>query len=197
MARTTKKTQPTQAAAAQKQESAVVAEPAKAATAAKKHTPVKLDDSVLISVKSNVYGGLVYINRRTGDQTTWDRCGDVQTLTMGDLRAMKGTQRAFFENQWIYIVGVEDAEYEDVAPEDIYRSLMVTQYYKNILNPDNYAEIFTWSETRIRETIAGMSDGAKTNLIVAANTCIADGTLDSLRTIQLLEKCLGCELDKP
>lgn len=197
MARTTKKTPPAQAAAAQKQENAVVAEPAKAAPAAKKHAPAKLDDSVLISVKSNVYGGLVYINRRTGDQTTWDRCGDVQTLTMGDLRAMKGTQRAFFENQWIYIVGVEDDGYEDVTPEDIYRSLMVTQYYKNILNPDNYAEIFTWSEARIRETIAGMSDGAKTNLIVAANTCIADGTLDSLRTIQLLEKCLSCELDKP
>lgn len=194
MARTTKKTQPAQAAAEQKQ---VVMETEKKPMAAQKRTPVKLDDSVLISVKSNVYGGLVYINRRTGDKTVWSQCGDVQTLTMGDLRAMKGTQRAFFENQWIYIVGVEDAGYEDVVPEDIYRSLMVTQYYKNVLDPDNYAEIFTWNESRIREAIAGMSDAGRTNLIVAANTCIADGTLDSLRTIQLLEKCLGCELDKP
>lgn len=194
MARTTKKTQPAQAAAEQKQ---VVIEAEKKPMAAPKRTPVKLDDSVLISVKSNVYGGLVYINRRTGDKTVWNQCGDVQTLTMGDLRAMKGTQRAFFENQWIYIVGVEDAGYEDVVPEDIYRSLMVTQYYKNVLDPDNYAEIFAWNESRIREAIAGMSDAGRTNLIVAANTCIADGTLDSLRTIQLLEKCLGCELDKP
>lgn len=197
MARTTKKVQAVHEVTAQDKVQHPIAEVAEMPGAAQKRAPVKLDDSVLISVKSNVYGGLVYINRRTGDQTTWDQCGDVQTLSMGDLRAMKGTQRAFFENQWIYIVGVEDAGYEDVTPEDIYRNLMVSQYYKNVLDPDNYTEIFSWSEPRIRELIAQMSDGAKTNLIVAANTCIADGSLDSLRKIQLLEECLGCELAKP
>ena len=123
--------------------------------------------------------------------------GDVQTLTMGDLRAMKGTQRAFFENQWIFIVGVDESGYDDVTAEDIYKNLMVTQYYKNILDPDNYIEIFSWEPQRIKETISMMSDGAKMNLVVAANTCIEDGTLDSLRKIQVLEECLGCELTKP
>ena len=158
---------------------------------------VKLDDSVLISVKSNTFGGLLYVNPRTGDKTEWNGCGDVQTLTMGDLRAMKGTQRAFFENQWIYIVGVDESGYEDVTAEDIYKSLMVTQYYKNVLDPDNYAEIFSWEPHRIQEVVSMMSDGAKMNLVVAANTCIDDGTLDSLRKIQVLEECLGCELKKP
>lgn len=159
--------------------------------------PVKLDDSVLISVKSNTFGGLIYVNPRTGDKTEWNGCGDVQTLTMGDLRAMKGTQRAFFENQWIYIVGVDEGGYEEVTSEDIYKSLMVTQYYKNILDPDNYAEMFSWEPTRIKEAVSMMSDGAKMNLVVAANTSIEDGTLDSLRKIQILEECLGCELTKP
>ena len=158
---------------------------------------VKLDDSVLISVKSNTFGGLLYVNPRTGDKTEWNGCGDVQTLTMGDLRAMKGTQRAFFENQWIYIVGVDESGYEEVTAEDIYKSLMVTQYYKNVLDPDNYAEIFSWEPHRIQEVVSMMSDGAKMNLVVAANTCIEDGTLDSLRKIQVLEECLGCELKKP
>lgn len=158
---------------------------------------VKLDDSVLISVKSNTFGGLLFVNPRTGDKTEWSECGDVQTLTMGDLRAMKGTQRAFFENQWIFIVGVDESGYDDVTAEDIYKNLMVTQYYKNILDPDNYIEIFSWEPHRIKETISMMSDGAKMNLVVAANTCIEDGTLDSLRKIQVLEECLGCELTKP
>lgn len=158
---------------------------------------VKLDDSVLISVKSNTFGGLLYVNPRTGDKTEWNGCGDVQTLTMGDLRAMKGTQRAFFENQWIYIVGVDESGYDDVTAEDIYKSLMVTQYYKNILDPDNYVELFSWEPHRIKEAVSMMSDGAKMNLVVAANTSIEDGTLDSLRKIQVLEECLGCELTKP
>lgn len=158
---------------------------------------VKLDDSVLISVKSNTFGGLLYVNPRTGDKTEWNGCGDVQTLTMGDLRAMKGTQRAFFENQWIYIVGVDEAGYEDVTAEDIYKSLMVTQYYKSVLDPDNYVEMFSWEPHRIKEVVSMMSDGAKMNLVVAANTSIEDGTLDSLRKIQVLEECLGCELTKP
>lgn len=162
-----------------------------------KKIPAKLDDSVMIAVKSNVYGELIYVNQRTGDQTVWSGCGDVQVLTMGDLRAMKGTQRSFFVNQWIYIVGVEDSGYEDVTPEYIYRNLMVSQYYKSVLDPDNYAEIFTWKEAKIRDAISYMSEAAKTNLIVAANTSIADGTLDSLKTIRLLEECLGCELQKP
>ena len=158
---------------------------------------VKLDDSVLISVKSNTFGGLLFVNPRTGDKTEWSGCGDVQTLTMGDLRAMKGTQRAFFESQWIFIVGVDESGYDDVTAEDIYKNLMVTQYYKNILDPDNYIEIFSWEPQRIKEAISMMSDGAKMNLVVAANTCIEDGTLDSLRKIQVLEECLGCELTKP
>ena len=44
---------------------------------------VKLDDSVLISVKSNTFGGLIYVNPRTGDKTEWNGCGDVQTLFGG------------------------------------------------------------------------------------------------------------------
>ena len=158
---------------------------------------VKLDDSVLISVKSNTFGGLLFVNPRTGDKTEWSGCGDVQTLTMGDLRAMKGTQRAFFENQWIFIVGVDESGYDDVTAEDIYKNLMVTQYYKNILDPDNYVEMFSWEPHRIKEAVSMMSDGAKMNLVVAANTSIEDGTLDSLRKIQVLEECLGCELTKP
>ena len=53
--------------------------PAKAETAApaKPGQPakVRLDDSVLIRVKSNTYGQLIYVNKRTGDRTEWSRFG--------------------------------------------------------------------------------------------------------------------------
>ena len=162
-----------------------------------KQAPLKLDDSVLIQVKSNVFGELIYINARTGDRTTWSGCGDVQILSVGDLRAMKGSQRVFFENQWVYLVGIEDAGFEEVSVEDLYKALLLSQYYRSLVNPDNYTEIFSYDLAKRREVIMSMSSASKMNLIVAANTCIADGTLDSLKKIKLLEECLGCELDKP
>ena len=159
--------------------------------------PVKLDDTVLINVKSNTYGTLFFRNPRTGDATEWSHFGDVAQLTMGDLRAMKGAQRAFYENQWIYIMDVEDAGYEDVTADDVCKALMVSQHYKNVLDPDNFDQIFSWPESKVKERIAMMGSGVKMNLIVAANTAIKNGRLDSLKRIKLLEELLGCELDRP
>lgn len=157
----------------------------------------KLDDSVLITVKSNVFGELLYINSRTGDKFTWSGCGDVQDLSVGDIRAMKGTQRAFFENQWIILTGIDEPGYEDISAEEIYKILMLSQYYKNIVDPDNYTAIFSWDLPKMKEAVNSMSAASKMNLVVAANTCIVNGTLDSLKKIKALEECLGCELDKP
>ena len=180
-----------------KDDVAVMAAPAEPVVKSAPKRAIKLDDTVLVNVKSNTYGQLFFRNPRTGDATEWSHFGDVQTLTMGDLRAMKGSHRAFYENQWIYILGVEDGGYEDVTPDDIYKTLMVGQYYKNVLDPDNFHQIFSWSEPKIRERVAMMSSGAKLNLVVAANTAVQNGTLDSLKKIKTLEDVLGCELDRP
>lgn len=180
-----KKTQ----AAAPVEEETVKAAPKKAAPKI-----VKLDDTLLVTVKSNVYGQLTYTNSRTGDTTVWAHFGEPQDISMGDLRAMKGTQRAFFENQWIYIVGVVDEGYEDVTSEDIYKVLQVTQYYKNVLDPARFHEFFRWEEQKIRDHVGMLSKRGKANLVVAANHAIENGTLDSVKKIRLLEELLGCEL---
>lgn len=193
VARTTKTTKANSAAPKATQAAASVVEP----VAAVRPALTKLDDSVLITVKSNVFGELLYINSRTGDKFTWSGCGDVQDLSVGDIRAMKGTQRAFFENQWIILTGVDEPGYEDVSAEEIYKILMLSQYYKNIVDPDNYTAIFSWDLPKMKEAVNSMSSASKMNLVVAANTCIANGTLDSLKKIRALEECLGCELDKP
>lgn len=162
-----------------------------------KKKQVKLDDTILVNVKSNTFGKLIYVNPRTGDRTVWDHYGDVQTLSMGDLRAMKGTQRAFYENQWIFIVDIADGDYEDVSADDIYKALLVSQYYKNVIDPSNFAKVFTMDTDKIKERVAMMSKGARLNLIVAAGTAIKNGQLDSLKRIKTLEEVLGCELERP
>ena len=172
--------------------------PAKEETAApakpERPAKVRLDDSVLIRVKSNTYGQMIYVNKRTGDRTEWSRFGEEQSVTMGDLRAMKGTQLPFFSDQMIVVTGCDDERYPDLTPAEIYDALLVSRYYKNIVDPDNFGKIFSASEDEIRQWVSQMSSNARMNLIVALNAAIRNGTLDSLRKIKLFEDLLGCEL---
>ena len=167
--------------------------PAKEETAApakpERPAKVRLDDSVLIRVKS-----LIYVNKRTGDRTEWSRFGEEQSVTMGDLRAMKGTQLPFFSDQMIVVTGCDDERYPDLTPAEIYDALLVSRYYKNIVDPDNFGRIFSASEDETRQWVSQMSSNARMNLIVALNAAIRNGTLDSLRKIKLFEDLLGCEL---
>lgn len=154
----------------------------------------KLTDMAMVNVQSNVYGELIYVNPRNGDTTKWGEFGDVQPMSLGDLRAMRGTQRAFFENNWIYVKEVLDDGYDACTAEDVYRYLTVSQYYKDVLDPDNFSTLFTMPAAELQRRISMMSEGAKMNLVVASNDAIRDGTLDSIRKIKVLEDALGCEL---
>ncbi len=158
---------------------------------------MRLDDSALIRVKSNTFGTLIYINKRTGDRTEWSGFGDEQLVTMADLRAMKGTQNAFFSDNMIVITGCQDPRYTDVTPGDIYDALLVSRYYKNILDPDRFDTIFSMSDSEIRERVGYLTSNAKLNLVVALNRAVQSGQLDSLRKIRLFEELLGCELAQP
>lgn len=192
--KTTNKNTKKKAEEVKTEEIAEVASDSVVASACEK--PTKFDDTLRVIVQSNVHGGLLFINQRTGDKTEWNHFGDKQTLTMGDLRSMRGAQRAFFENNWIFVECIDEDGYEEVTPEDVYKALMVTQYYKNSLTPDNFYELFSMNPDELRKRIHRMSADAKTNLIVAANDGIRNGSLDSLKVIQTIEGALGCELVK-
>lgn len=155
---------------------------------------VKLEDNVLITVKSNVFGKLTFKNNKTGDVTKWLEFGETQELSIGDLRSMKGTQRRFFSDNWIIIEGVYDDGYEDVTPEDIYKTLQVSQYYEELLCPKNINDVFNWSIKDIESKVPNMSAGVKESLIIKANELIEKNVLDSRNMIKSLEKALKCEL---
>lgn len=71
------------------------------------------------------------------------------------------------------------------------------QYYKNIINPDDYSVVCNWSLSDIEKKIPLLTKNAKTNLAIALNTYIESGDLDSLKKIKAFEKALDCSLCKP
>lgn len=155
---------------------------------------VKIGDGVSVKVKSGFYGVLYYKNPRSGETFIWEHSGDVQFLSMSDLKTMKAQDVGYFKNQWIVIIGVADDSDCKAKPADIYNALAIDVYYKNFIDPTTFDEVCSWTESEIVEKIKMLSEGARQNLIVALNGFIKDGTLDSRRKIKAFEKALDCEL---
>ena len=160
---------------------------------------LRLDDNVLISVKSNRFGELIYINHKTGDETRWENFGDVQPLSVGDLRAMKAKQLTFFKENWITIEGIEDADddYDDVEIEEIYEALQISQYYDEYLCPKDINKVFNWTTDEIKNKIPRMTKSVRESILVRANELIKLNILDSMSKVKALEEVLGCELTSP
>jgi len=157
---------------------------------------IKFSDDTLISVKSNVFGTLIYINHKTGDEVRWDNFGETQTLSVGDLRAMKAKQLAFYKENWIVFEGIEDSseEYEDIDVQDIYDVLQVSQYYKDYLCPNDLNEVFNWTTTEMRNKIPRMTKSVREAIAIRANELITEGILDSMSKVKTLEEILNCQL---
>lgn len=160
---------------------------------------LRLDDTVSILVSSNVFGLLTYVNHKTGDKYQWSKIGEVQSLYVSDIRAMKSNQQRFLEENWILIEGIADLdeEFEGVDIDDVYEALQISHYYKNRLCPKDIGEIFNWSASEIRAKVPKMTQTVKESLIVRANELIKAEILDSIAKVKALEEVLGCELASP
>lgn len=155
---------------------------------------VKIEDSTLVKVKSTTFGVLFYKNLRTGESTEWECYGDVQIMSIGDLRAMKNSQVSFFKDHRILILGLADGEDCNATVPEILDALLITKYYQNCIDPEDLREVCTWSESEIAEKVPMMGVGVQENLVVSLNSFIKDGLLDSVRKIKAFEKALGQEL---
>lgn len=155
--------------------------------------PSKIDDSTLIYVKSNTFGGLTYVDRRSGEIVNWEYCGDIQPVTMSLLRTIKASASVFFTENKILVDYVDDDEH---TPEDVYNALAVGRYYKDTIDPDDFERVCGWAVNDIPKKVALLTTTAKENLVVALNTFIEEGRLDSLKKIKAFSEALGCDLMK-
>ena len=164
-----------------------------------KTTPgtIRLEDTALINVKSNVFGELIFVDPVTKAKVRWVQCGEVLQLPLAMLRNMKNGAIKFFTNQLVIITGFADDNADKYEVADIYKSLYISQYYKDILDPTDYDDICSWTPAVIRQKVPMLSKGAKGKLVVALNTYIEKGVLDSLKAIKTFEEVLGCDLMRP
>lgn len=143
----------------------------------------KIDPNELVDVQSCTYGRLTYISSRNGCKTVWDSFGAMNIMTVGDLIDMRNSQRRFFEEPWIIIVG----ERASVIME----YLQVAKFYKKISKLEDFDEIFNYDAKDIPAILKDLSLSNKEVVARRAYALVKEGQLDSRKMIEAIENATG------
>ncbi len=109
--------------------------------------------------------------------------GAEQDMELSELKSARSSNKKFFINNWF------------MFDEDwIVDYLGVRRYYENALPLDDFDKLFEKSASEVENVISKLSDGQKKSVAYRAKQLIAEGGIDSNKTISTLEQCLGIEL---
>lgn len=140
----------------------------------------------MVTVVCNTIGGATYISKKAaGYIVEWEDFGSEEYMELGELVAMRNTDRRFFEDNWITL---EDTDEYDAM--QLYEFLKVAKYYKNVFTSRNIDELFSYSKDKIIKTISTLSRGMKETIAVRAKQKLDDDTLDR-NIVETLESALG------
>lgn len=145
--------------------------------------PKEVDQHQIVTVRNGFQGRLVYKSRKTGERFIWDGFGAEQDMEIGELRNAKSSNKKYFENNWFMFD-------EQWIPE----YLGMSQYYKFAIPISEFDKFFEKPADELEKALSKLSNGQKQSVAYRARELIRDGTIDSNKVIDTLEKCLGVEL---
>lgn len=151
-----------------------------------------LPNHVEVKLKSNFSGELYFKNRVTGNEVTWKKNGEVQNLLVEDIKHIRSTQPGFFENNWLTIVGLEDAEYDNLEIFDIYKILGLDKHYQIKKFADNFSVLICLAKSQLKTELSKMTDSERTlfkDYILGLNQDQKDDLSNGI--VRLIEKEFG------
>lgn len=149
----------------------------------KRMVPKDVDQNQIVTVRNGFQGRLVYKSKRTGERFVWDGFGAEQDMELGELRNARNSNKKYFINNWFMFDEQWIVDY-----------LGMSSFYKFSISIEGFDELFEKPVSEIEEIIAKLSEGQKKSIAYRAKQLIAEGGIDSNKTITTLEKCLGTEL---
>lgn len=145
--------------------------------------PKEIDPNQIITVRNGFQGRLVYKSKRTGERFVWDAFGSEQDMELSELKNAKNSNKRFFINNWF------------MFDEDwVVDYIGMRQYYKGAIPIQDFDKLFEKPAAEIEKVVSKLSDGQKKSIAYRAKQLIAEGGIDSNKTIAALEKCLGTDL---
>lgn len=142
-----------------------------------------IDPDQYVTVRNGFQGRLVYKSRHTGEKFIWDSFGAEQDMELSELKRAKSSNKKFFINNWFMFDEQWIVDY-----------LGMSQFYKFAVKIEDFDKLFELPIQKLKDTISSMSEGQKKSVAYRVRQLIADGAIDSNKTISTLEQCLGVAL---
>lgn len=142
-----------------------------------------VDPHQIVTVRNGFHGRLVYKSPKTGERFVWEEFGSEQDMEIAELRNAKSANKKYFENNWFMFDEQWITEY-----------LGLGQYYKFAIPIAEFDEFFEKPAGELEKALAKLSKGQKQSVAYRARQLIREGSIDSNKTIAILEKCLDIEL---
>lgn len=161
-------------------------------TESTKIAPVKSTRKSLTSIDVNdlvpvvaMMDSIIFIADNTSAVYEWSNKGDVQYITYGELISMKGRQKRFIDEMWIYI-----------DDEEVVNALNITSVYEKFNEIKSLEDYLAKFETNydLKEALSPLPNSIKKALGRQAQQMIEEEKLDKVSTTKALEECLGVEL---
>lgn len=157
--------------------------PAATETSKKPLVPKEIDLNQMVTVRNGFQGRLVYKSKHTGERWSWDVFGAEQDMELSELKNARNSNKKYFINNWF------------MFDEDwIIDYLGLRQYYKYAIPIQGFDTLFEKPVAELETILSNLSKGQRKSVAYRAKQLIAQGGIDSNKTIATLEKCLGTEL---
>ena len=141
------------------------------------------DMNEMISVVCITNTTLVYESKnQIGYRVDWDGFLQENWIEYKELINMRNSQRAFFEQPWV------------ICDWDVLVDLKVDNYYKNIIDLEDLDSVFEKSSEELEKTLKIVPAGIKKLIVDRAFELRREKKLDSLSTIETIEKTLNIDL---
>lgn len=141
------------------------------------------DMNEMISVVCITNSPLIYESKsQQGYRVDWDGFLQENWMEYKELVNMRSSQKAFFEEPWI------------ICDWDVLVDLKVDKYYKNIIDLENLDDVFKRSPDELEETLKIVPNGIRELILDRAYELRRNKELDSLNTIEVIEKTLNVDL---
>ncbi len=142
----------------------------------------KLQREDLIPVMNYTSGLLVY-ESRNGRGWRFENYGDTDEIELAELISIKNSQSRILNEPWMLILDDDAVEY-----------LGLKKLYENVIKPDDMENLFTLPDDRLEEVLRKAPASVKQLVADKAKQMIDNKKLNSLSTIQLVERVLNVEL---
>lgn len=143
----------------------------------------KINVHDVVEVENISAGTLVYISKKDGSEWIFERPHDTQLMEIQELVHMKGSNKAFFQNQWVKVLDPEVEKY-----------LHLGQYYKNALNQEDIDKLFELEADELEHMIDKVVAGTKIAILKTARDKFESGELTNVRLIKVIEKKFKVQL---